>query len=141
MFTGTLYVTMRYLVQNCPLPDHMTSSFLPDMLDPAADDVASRLGKNFGGRTQTALMFPSRRHRNNSHHNLLFRFGLCTHFDFLDALYCSFFVGIDLVVHTKTMNKTLSNSTHLWGFFFFIIFAETPACSEKNKITAHLSNT
>ena len=25
-------------------------------------------------------------------------------------------------------------STHLWGFFFFIIFAETPACSEEKKM-------
>lgn len=25
--------------------------------------------------------------------------------------------------------------THLWGFFFFIIFAETPACSEETQQT------
>lgn len=51
-----------YLVEHCSFPDHMSSSFLPDVLDPAADEVASWLRQNFGGWTQTALMFPYGRH-------------------------------------------------------------------------------
>lgn len=64
--TGSYCGTLRYLVQNRPLPDHMTSPFLPHMLDPTAHDVASRLRQNFGGGTQTALMFPSGRHGRRS---------------------------------------------------------------------------
>lgn len=42
----------------------------------------------------------------------------------------------------KTQKTLQSVLTHLWGFFFFIIFAETPACSEeKNETKAHSSNT
>lgn len=55
--------TVYYLVKHRPFPHHMASSFFPHMLDPAANDVASRLRQNFGGRTQTALVFPSRRNQ------------------------------------------------------------------------------
>ncbi|MEQ2311450.1 hypothetical protein AMECASPLE_020140 [Ameca splendens] len=51
-----------HLIQHSSLPHHMSSSFLPDVLDPATDDVASRLGQNFGGRTQAALMLSADKH-------------------------------------------------------------------------------
>lgn len=75
------------------------------MLDPAADDVAPRLGQNFGGRTQAALVFPSGTGKSVR----------------LEAL--------------ETEAASSSAGTHLWGFFFFIMFAETPACSEETHQT------
>lgn len=61
MFGSTLSSVSAedYLVQNRPFPDHVSAPFLPDVLDPAAHDVASGRGQNLGGGTQTALMSSS----------------------------------------------------------------------------------
>lgn len=55
---GQFIETSGYLVEYSSFPDHMSSSFLPDVLDSAANDVASRLRQDFGGRAEAALMLP-----------------------------------------------------------------------------------
>lgn len=55
-----------YLVKHCSFPDHMSSSFLPDMLDPAAHYVAPWLWQYFGCRAEAALMFSLQGHKNNA---------------------------------------------------------------------------
>lgn len=44
-------------------------------------------------------------------------------------------VRLEALARPETEAASSSAGTHLWGFFFFIMFAETPACSEETHQT------
>lgn len=57
-------------------------------------------------------------------------------FDFVLGIYLtllSFLLFSQMCGLYEAVNGTPGQSTHLWGFFFFIIFAETPACSARTN--------